>query len=181
MNHTILNTERLAAIQRDILETAERPLEDAIALPAATYTDPDFYHWEVEHIFKKQWLCVGHISQVPKVGDYLNLDLLGERLVIVRDRDNGINVLSRVCMHRGMDLMPGAFGHPTQGNRRSFVCPYHHWSYALDGSLMGAPEMEKNVGFNQQQYRLPAFRSEVWQGFVFITFDPDLESVQTHY
>ncbi|MGB7416572.1 MAG: aromatic ring-hydroxylating dioxygenase subunit alpha [Thermosynechococcaceae cyanobacterium] len=181
MNRTILNPERLEAIQKRIVETAERPLEDAIALPAAAYTDPDFYQWEVEHVFKKQWLCVGHISQIPNVGDYLNLDLLDERLVITRDRENRINVLSRVCMHRGMDMMPSAFGHPSQGNRRSFVCPYHHWTYALDGSLMGALEMHKNTGFDPQKCRLPAFRSEVWEGFIFLTFDPDLESVQTHY
>lgn len=178
---TVSHPDQLEAIQRGILEAADRPLEEAIALPAAAYTDPDFYDWEVEYIFKKQWLCLGHISQIPKIGDYFNLDLFGERLVITRDRENQINVLSRVCMHRGMDLMPSAFGHPLQGNRRSFICPYHHWSYALDGSLMGAPEMEKNVGFNPQQCHLPTFRSEVWQGFIFITFDPDLESVQTHY
>lgn len=181
MNLPLSNPDRLAAIQQDILEAAHRPLTNAIATPSGAYTDPDFYNWEVANLFQKQWLCIGHLSQIPKIGDYINLDLLGERLVITRDRNNTINVLSRVCMHRGMDLMPSAYGHPSQGNQRSFVCPYHHWSYALDGTLMGAPEMHQNEGFEPQNCHLPVFRSEVWEGFIFFTFDPDLESVQTHY
>ncbi|MBM0744473.1 aromatic ring-hydroxylating dioxygenase subunit alpha [Phormidium sp. CLA17] len=172
---------RLTELQEKIQYIAARPLECATALPAQAYTAPDFYQWEVEHIFKKQWLCVGHISQVPKPGDYINLDLLDEPISIVHGKDDQIRVLSRVCAHRGMDIMPEGFGHPAQGNRRSFLCPYHHWSYGLDGHLFGAPEMHQSQQFERDKICLPTFRSEIWQGFVFVTFDATLESVSTHY
>lgn len=172
---------QLIELQQKILHTAARPLESAAALPAQAYTASAFYQWEVQHIFKKQWLCVGHVSQVPKLGDYITLDLLDEPIVIVRGKDNQIHVLSRVCAHRGMDMMPEGFGHSAQGNRRSFLCPYHHWSYGLDGHLIGAPEMQHSQQFERDKICLPTFRSEVWQGFIFVTFDDNLESVSTHY
>jgi phenylpropionate dioxygenase-like ring-hydroxylating dioxygenase large terminal subunit len=176
-----IDRTQLTKLQQQILATAQRPLEQAIALPAQVYTDPDFYQWEVQHILKKQWLCVGHISQVAQPGDYVNLELLEEPLTIVRGSDDQVRVLSRVCPHRGMDIMPAGFGHPDQGNRRSFLCPYHHWSYRLDGSLMGAPEMAQSQQFERDQLGLATVRSEIWQGFIFVTFDPTLESVSTLY
>lgn len=176
-----LDQTKLSELQQKILFSAANSIENAIALPAQAYTSPEFYQWEVQHIFKKQWLCVGHSSQVPKTGDYINLDLLDEPITIVRGKDNQIRVLSRVCAHRGMDIMPEGFGHSTQGNRRSFLCPYHHWSYSLDGALIGAPEMHYSQQFQKEKTCLPAFRSEVWQGFIFITFDAKLEPVSTHY
>jgi phenylpropionate dioxygenase-like ring-hydroxylating dioxygenase large terminal subunit len=176
-----LHDVQLTQLQQEILRVAARPLECAITLPAQAYTTSAFYQWEVQHIFKKQWLCVGHISQVPELGDYINIDLLNEPISIVRGKDDQVRVLSRVCAHRGMDIMPEGFGHPAQGNRRSFLCPYHHWSYSLDGHLIGAPEMHHSQEFKLDEICLSAFRSEVWQGFIFITFDLDIESVSTHY
>jgi len=176
-----LDQTKLSELQQKILLIAANSIENAIALPAQAYTSSEFYHWEVQHIFKKQWLCVGHSSQVPKTGDYINLDLLDEPITIVRGKDNQIRVLSRVCAHRGMDIMPEGFKHSAQGNRRSFLCPYHHWSYSLDGTLIGAPEMHYSQRFQKEKTCLPEFRSEVWQGFIFITFDAELEPVSTHY
>jgi phenylpropionate dioxygenase-like ring-hydroxylating dioxygenase large terminal subunit len=176
-----VNVNRLRQIQQSILDVADRPFEQAIALPATAYTDPDFYNWEVEHIFQHQWLCVGHISQLPNVGDYMNLDLFNEPMTVVRGQDGHISVLSRVCVHRAMDIMPEAYGHASQGNRRSFLCPYHHWSYGLDGQLMGAPHMQQNEAFNAKEMCLHRFRTEIWEGFIFMTFDPSLEPVSSHY
>jgi phenylpropionate dioxygenase-like ring-hydroxylating dioxygenase large terminal subunit len=181
MNQMSFNDQKLIELQEKILEVAERPLEKAIALPASAYTDSAFYEWEIQNIFKRQWLCVGHHSQVPNPGDYVCLDLINEPIVVVRGKDNQIRVLSRVCAHRGMDMMPEGFGHSEQGNRRSFLCPYHHWSYGLDGALIGAPEMQQSQQFERDKICLPQFRSEIWQGFIFITFNPELEPVHSHY
>ena len=68
--------DRLSRTQRSILNAAEQTIENAVALPPSAYIDSDFYNWEVEHIFKKQWLCVGHVSQLPNPGDYFNINLL---------------------------------------------------------------------------------------------------------
>lgn len=175
------NRDRLSKIKQSILDSADRPFEHAIALPPDAYLDPDFYTWEVEHIFKKQWICVGHVSQIPRAGDYFNFNLFNEPMMAVRGQDGNVNVLSRVCMHRAMDIMPEEYGHPPQGNRRRLLCPYHHWVYGLDGQLLGAPEMQRHEGFNPKEICLHHFRSEIWQGFIFITFDPTLESVGCHY
>ena len=82
-------------------------------------------------VFKKDWLCVGHVSQVAKIGDYFTLELFGEPLVVVRGPDR-IRVLSRVCLHRWAPVAEGA------GNVKLFSCPFHRWAYGLDGQLVTA-------------------------------------------
>lgn len=171
----------LTRLQNQMIQTAERPLEQAIALPAQAYTDPSFYDWEVEHLLKKQWLCVGHQSQIPNPGDYFHFDLFDHPIIITRDKSHNIHVLSRVCAHRGMDLMPVGYGHQAAGHRNRLLCPYHHWSYELDGSLVAAPEMQNNQCFAMDQLDLPRYRSDVWEGFIFMTFDADIPSVRSQF
>jgi len=95
-------------------------------------------------------------------------------MVVIRGKDDVVRVLSRVCPHRGMDVNPTEFGRPAKGNARFLLCPYHFWSYDLDGRCKGAPEMQKAAGFNRKDVGLPAFRSEVWNGFIFVTFAGDI-------
>ena len=83
----------------------------------------------------------------------------------MRGDDGAIRVLSRVCRHRWMPVVAGS------GNRRSFQCPYHLWTYALDGRLLGAPEMERTPASIAARCRLPSLRVEIWEGFVFVNFD----------
>lgn len=170
---------RVETISQDILRTAGRPLEQGLTLPAGAYTDPSFYAWEMEHIFRKEWISVAHVSMIPKPGDYMALDLAGEPIVVVRGKDEVVRVLSRVCKHRGMDIMPVGFGHEPCGNKRVLLCPYHFWGYELDGQLKGAPEMQKACGFNRKDVRLHEFRSEVFEGFVFVTLDPDAPPLES--
>jgi phenylpropionate dioxygenase-like ring-hydroxylating dioxygenase large terminal subunit len=132
-----------------------------------SYVSPKTYAREVERIFHKEWLCVGRVQDVKNPGDYVSFDLLGEPLVLVRDRAGEVHVLSRVCRHRAMLVVEGS------GNARSFVCPYHAWTYRLDGQLAGAPEMKKTPGFDPKACRLPGPKTEIWEGFVFVNFDPD--------
>jgi phenylpropionate dioxygenase-like ring-hydroxylating dioxygenase large terminal subunit len=129
------------------------------------YTSPDVYTLERERIFGREWLLLGRADEVPEPGDYLGVELLGEPLVMVRGADREVRVLSAVCRHRAMVV---ASGH---GRARSLVCPYHSWTYALDGRLLGAPEMSRTPGFDPAACRLPRVRSEVWEGFVFVNFD----------
>jgi len=168
-------------IREQILATAERPLGQGTTFPPQAYTDPDHYQFEVANILRREWLSVGHVSQVPKPGDYFNLELLGEPMVVVCGKDDVVRVLSRVCPHRGMDVNPTEYGRPAKGNTRFLLCPYHFWSYDLDGRCKGAPEMQKAEGFNRKDVGLAAFRSEVWNGFIFVTFDPDIAPVTDFY
>ena len=135
-------------------------------LPPACYTSPEFYARETERIFRRDWLFIGRADEVGRPGDYLSLDLLGEPLVMVRDGAGEIRVLSRICRHRAMPVVSGA------GHTRTFACPYHSWTYGLDGRLLGAPEMSQTPGFDLAACRLPSLRTEIWEGFVFVSFDP---------
>ncbi len=145
------------------------PLEHAETLPPEAYTSEAFFQLEVRKIFKKEWLCVGHVSQIPKQGDYLTIDLLGEMLVVVRNGD-AIQVMSRICLHRWAPLVNG------KGNAKLFSCPFHKWGFALDGRLLGAPLMD-GVEFDVSTCRLPTFRNEVVDGFIFVNLSNDATSL----
>lgn len=154
-----------AFLKQDFAATRLPNLE-ASTLPPYCYTSPEFYKLEVEKLFLKEWLCVGRTDQVKKSGDFFSLDLLGQPLLITRDESNNIRALSRVCTHRGMLLAEGS------GNRRTFECPYHLWSFTLRGELIGAPEMNKSKNFDKKQCALPSLQVETWEGFIFVNFDP---------
>lgn len=159
---SISTTEQYLTQQE--IEAVKKPLETAQSIPTRCYTDPKFYATEEEHIFRRNWLCAGRIDQIPNPGDYFTLDLLNEPLVIVRDQEQNIHALSRICRHRWMPVVTGS------GNAKSFQCPYHAWTYALSGELLNAPRMEQTV-FDKVNCRLPSIRVEVWQGFIFVNFD----------
>ena len=149
------------------LAAARDPLERARTLPPRCYRDPGFYALEEERIFRREWLAVGRVDQIPETGDYFAFELLGEPLVAVRDEGGTIRVFSRVCRHRYMPVVEG------RGNRRSFQCPYHLWTYGLDGRLRGAPGMERSGAFDRASCRLPELRVELWEGWIFASFDPE--------
>jgi phenylpropionate dioxygenase-like ring-hydroxylating dioxygenase large terminal subunit len=143
------------------------PLERARTLPPACYLDAAFYALEEERLFRRDWLAVGRADQLPEPGDYFAFELLGEPLVAVRDEAGTLRVLSRVCRHRYMPVVEG------RGNRRSFQCPYHLWTYGLDGRLRGAPEMDRSAAFERASCRLPELRVELFEGWIFASFDPE--------
>jgi phenylpropionate dioxygenase-like ring-hydroxylating dioxygenase large terminal subunit len=120
------------------------------------------------------------VSQLPAIGDFLTVELLGDPLVVVRGKDDGVRVLSRACPHRAMDIMPPGFGHTLaesregvsgSGHTKLFLCPYHAWSFDLDGRLKACPEMQQAEGFKRDDWGLREFRSEVWHGFIFVNLD----------
>ncbi len=174
----------LPALLADLESTAALPLARATTLPPGVYTDPEFLAWETDNIFRPEWLAVCHVSQIPKPGDFFKLDLLGEPLIAIHGKDGQHRVLSRVCPHRNMDIMPVGFadsdhspaeprknGGPDCGHTRLFLCPYHLWSFDLDGSLKGCPEMHLAEEFHREEHSLTTYRSEVWNGFLFVNFD----------
>jgi phenylpropionate dioxygenase-like ring-hydroxylating dioxygenase large terminal subunit len=174
----------LADIQQGIATAAARPLNRATTLPAQAYTSEAFFDWELENLLRPGWQCVAHISQIPMPGNFLNLDLLGEPLIVVHGKDGEIRALSRVCPHRSMDIMPAGFGYPGHqaaagrnghsgcGETRLFLCPYHAWTFELDGRLKACPEMHEASDFRRDDFFLKPFRTEIWQGFVFVNLDP---------
>ncbi|AWD22531.1 aromatic ring-hydroxylating oxygenase subunit alpha [Fuscovulum blasticum] len=143
------------------------PFERAQAMPKSVYTSPGFAELETRHIFAAEWLCAGRAEALPNPGDYLTMEIAGEPVIILRDRDGSLRGLSNVCRHRMSTLLQG------RGNVRSIVCSYHAWTYNLDGSLRGAPAMARNESFCRDQIRLPAIRVENWRGWIMVTLNPD--------
>ena len=155
-----------------VMAGGHKTVDRSETLPGPAYTSEAFYQLEVEQIFLKDWIGVGHISQVPNVGDYFTVDLFGELLMVVRGPDR-IRVLSRICLHRWAPVAEGS------GNAKLFSCPFHKWGYALDGRLLGAPFMEKAEGFEPRNCSLPEIRSEIIEslGIIFITFSKTIGSI----
>ena len=147
------------------------PFERARAMPTEVYTSPDFVEAELEHIFSKDWYCVGRADALSAAGDYVSAELAGQPIVVLRDREGTLRAMSNVCLHRMSTLLHG------RGNAKTIVCPYHAWTYNLDGKLRGAPAMTQNEGFCKDHYKLPQVRCEEWLGWVFVGLDTDAAPV----
>lgn len=169
-------THNVERIKQLLIEAASLPLPQAITSPKGAYVDEDYFRFEAKTIFEPGWFCLAHVSQLKEPGSFVAIDLLGEPLLIIRGADGNIRTLSRVCIHRAMDIMPGeaeawGFDYPREGTTKLLVCPYHHWTYELDGRLKGCPQMQRVDNFDKADWRLGEFRSEVWEGFVFVNLD----------
>jgi len=147
------------------------PFESARAMPTSVYTSDAFLNAELQKIFKKDWFCVTRSDALKNAGDYTTLNLAGQPVMVIRDRDGKLRAQSNVCLHRMSTLLHGT------GNTKSIVCPYHAWTYNLDGSLRGAPAMNLNQDFCKDGYKLPQVRCEEWLGWVMITLNPDAPPV----
>lgn len=147
------------------------PFGQAVAMPKSVYTSPEFAALEQRHIFARDWLCAGRADALRAPGDYLTMDISGEPILVLRDQDGIVRAMSNVCRHRMSTLLEG------RGTTRSIVCPYHAWTYNLDGTLRAAPAMTRNDGFCKDRIALPAVRCEVWLGWIMVTLNPDAPPV----
>jgi Rieske 2Fe-2S family protein len=145
----------------------------ATTLPQRYFVSPEVFAEEQEKIFRQQWICVGHQSQIANAGDYFVQEVAGESVIIARppsssygaasDQKEIIRGFYNVCRHRGTRLCEGATGHSS-----TIQCPYHAWTYALDGRLIGAPHMDSVPGFDKVDYSLGEVRLALWEGFIFV-------------
>ena len=142
-------------------------------LPPWVYRDPEFYQLEIEHIFRRHWLLVGHISQAPRPRGYITLDVAGERALVIRDGDGKLRAFHNVCRHRASRVVAGETG----SCRGSIVCPYHGWTYGYDGRLQSIPSDQGFDRLDKSRLSLPEVEIEEWMGFVFLRFGGDGPSV----
>ena len=143
------------------------------SLPAWLYTDQRFFEAEREKVFMPAWHIVGHVNDAPTLGDYITLDILGERVVTVRGEDGALRSFHNVCRHRAGKIATEARGHC--GHR--LTCPYHAWSYTLDGAFAGAPKWQGFADLDAQALALRPVEQEIFCGFIFVRFAPGLPSV----
>ena len=145
------------------------------ALDAGHYTDPRRFEREHERIFRRTWQYAGHVSQLERPGDFFAFDLHGRSLFCVRDREGVVRAFYNACRHRAHPLVEGS------GRKRMLVCPYHAWTYELDGRLRAAPGGARTLGFDPSGIALSAVRHEVVAGFIFVNLDPEAEPMEHWY
>lgn len=150
-------------------------------LPKNFYFSEAIYALEKERIFCREWFCAGRCEQVPNTGDYLLLDVAGESILVVRTSAVTLKAFYNVCRHRGSRLVAGDSDEP---NARSMTgpsgafaggirCPYHSWTYTLDGALRTAPFLSADDEFYKEEFALYPVGLETWGGFFFLHLTPD--------
>jgi carnitine monooxygenase subunit len=142
---------------------------DGVSLPAWTYRSQRFFDLEREAVFRPSWQVVCHVNDVPNPGDYHSFDFLGEQLVTVRGRDGAVASFHNVCRHRASRLLDGEKGNC--GGR--ITCPYHAWSYGLDGKLIGVPHRASFGAQDWEALGLARVEQEIFLGFVFVRLADD--------
>ncbi len=158
----------MAHIQTEIAprfrKTAETFTVGAKTLLQRYFVSPEIFAQEQEKIFSKQWVLVGHQSGIAQPGDYFIAEVSGESLIVVRDKRGEIRAFYNLCRHRGSRLIESTNGQLSA----AIQCPYHVWTYALDGRLLGAPHMDDVPSFNKANYSLHPVNVEIWEGFIFV-------------
>ena len=117
---------------------------------------------------------VCHLSDIPRSGDFHTFEFLGESLVVMRTEDGGVRAFHNVCRHRAARLLDGTKGHCG----KLITCPYHAWTYSLDGRLVAVPQKDSFKGLDTARHGLAMLEHEVFLGFVFVRFEPGLPSVR---
>jgi choline monooxygenase len=147
------------------------PLERSDTIPSSWYTDRQFEPFEQEAVFRPSWQVIGHVSQLPRAGDYLCATVAGEPVIVVRDAEGTLRAFFNVCRHRG-----GPLAMDDHGSCRVLQCKYHGWTYLLDGSLRGVPRFDRTELFDRADFALVPVAVEVWEGLVWVCTDPDIAS-----
>lgn len=163
------------ALLASLKSLAALPQDQATAMPPAIYTSKDLLELEQKNIFNAQWLCAGRADSLTAPGHYLTYAINQQPVVIIRQRDSSIRAFANICRHRMMQLLEGTGECP----QKRIVCPYHAWTYQIDGQLIGAPYMQERPGFDPKHHSLPEVRCEIWEGFIYVTLHPDIKPVST--
>ena len=143
------------------LKTLIKKQKTNYSLDQEFYVSQHIFDLDVKNIFSKQWVFVGHISRIPNYGDYFLFNIGKESIIIIRDKDNAVHAHYNVCRHRGSQICL-----ENEGNSKVLICPYHAWTYNIDGSLKGARLMDED--FNKNDWHLHKCNSKIFEGLIFI-------------
>jgi choline monooxygenase len=168
----------LETLLQSLRTSASKPMGEATAMHPGLYRSEEVLALEQRQIFAKEWLCLGRTSDIPNAGDYLTFAIGDQPVVAFRTADGSIKTHANVCLHRMMQLLDGC------GNAKRIVCPYHAWTYDIDGRLIGAPHMgaahDKPAStFKPRDHKLPEIRTEIWQGWIYVTLNAQALNVAT--
>ena len=155
--------QRLAAVRP--------PIETSATLPPMVYSDHSVFELEKRWLFCEAWIGVGRADRWKSPGDYSAIEVAGTPIVVLYGRDRQLRAFANSCRHRGAKLLSG------EGSCEAIRCPFHRWTYALDGRLLGAPKMDQAPQFNKSEYGLIPVRIEVKEGFVFVCLNKNTASL----
>ena len=150
---------------------------DRTGLPGWTYHNEALLELEMSELFSTHWQIAGHISDVPKPGDYLTFDMGNERALIVRGQDNVLRAFHNLCRHRGSRVVANEKG----TCKNALVCPFHGWVYNLDGTLRGPAQPRSYPTLDKNKFGLKPIEIEVWMGFIFLRFKPGPQGTVAEY
>lgn len=151
---------------------------DGVHVSRRLFYDDAVFEQEKRAIFAKSWLFLGHESQIPTAGDFFLTRMADESVILTRDRNNQIGAFLNTCRHRGLKVCRA-----DRGNAKTFICPYHGWTYGIDGALRGAPGEQQAFpqGLDKSNWgliRVP--KVESYRGLIFANFDPSAVDFKTY-
>jgi phenylpropionate dioxygenase-like ring-hydroxylating dioxygenase large terminal subunit len=150
------------------MSAASRGIERS-TLPARYYTDPDWFRAEMERVFASMWIAAGRVEEVEGRGQFIRRDVAGASILLIGDGEDRVRAFYNVCRHRGTRLCDDERGRLAG----SIQCPYHAWTYDLEGRLIGAPMMDEVEGFRREEYPLHHVACQVWDGHIFVNMSAD--------
>jgi Rieske 2Fe-2S family protein len=153
----------------DVVKPRDAMPQGALTLPAEYYVDVNYFKREMDALFGRMWICAGRTEQVERSGQFFVREVVGESLIVTRSPSAEVRAFYNVCRHRGTKLCPemtGVFA-------GSIQCPYHAWTYDLDGRLIGAPHMDEVPHFRKEEYPLHQVHADVWDGHIFLNLSSD--------
>jgi phenylpropionate dioxygenase-like ring-hydroxylating dioxygenase large terminal subunit len=163
-------------INHKLLKKAPDPDLGTDLIPHDRYIDPEILKKEFEKLWNKTWLMAGLMSDVRQPGDYFVFEIGRESIIVTRAEDGNIHAFYNVCQHRGNQLKPAGCG-----AIKSLECPFHRWEWNLDGSVKNIPEAHDfPQGTPHDRLRLPKVKCDTWGGLVWISMDPDIESLMDY-
>ena len=155
---------------REVVESydASLPLESAWTIPAAWYVDPRIAELERRTVFPRSWQMVGRAAQVAAPGQFLAVEIAGEPIIVVRGNDGALRGFFNVCRHHAAAVVT-----EPEGKTHLLRCPYHGWTYSLEGALKGTPDFAGVCGFDREKNGLAPVAADVWENWVFVRLDSD--------
>jgi glycine betaine catabolism A len=168
--------EWAASLDADQLEATLQPVERASMLPPAAFLEQSVLDWELSNVFAGEWICAGHVSMVGRPGAYISREVGEYAFIVIGSEDGSPRAFHNVCRHRGARLIEQAEGTV----RRRLQCPYHAWSYDLDGNLRGAPHMEDVEDFQFECFGLVEIPCQVAGGLVMVDLSGTAAPLQDH-
>ena len=151
----------------------DAPLEKAFTIPSSWYTNRELYQHELQTVFTQSWQFAARLDQLEQPGEYVTTDIAGEPVLIARGNDNQLRGFFNVCRHHAAAVMT-----EPAGNARQFRCPYHGWTYSLEGQLKGTPDFADVCQFDRAMNGLVPVDTAVWENWVFVRVGSSAETIE---